>query len=118
MENSIRDEALVLFAVKLVQPGMLRDIVEGLERLAPSALPVSQLKISIRAHLEEFRSQGVVTLYSGQRYMLTARGEAAIEESGIRPQIEARRMFLLKETRRVMKSERSDARVRLLQQRS
>jgi len=118
MENSIRDEVLVLFAVKLVQPGMLRDVSEGLERLAPTGLSLFDLKKQVRQRLEEFKEQGVVCLYAGRRYMLTGHGERAVEEAGIRPQIEARRWFLLKETRRAMQSERSDTRDRLLQQQS
>lgn len=118
MADTIRDEALILFAVKLVQPGMLRDVTEGLQRLAPASVSLTKLKENVKERLEAFREQGFVCLYAGRRYMLTSRGEAAVEESGIRPQIEARRMFLLKETRRSMKSQRSDTRARLLQQQS
>ena len=117
MESSIRDEALILFAVKLVQPGMLRDITEGLGRLIPLEIPIEKLKEEVRQNLELFREQGVVCLYAGRRYMLTPRGEAVVEDSGIRPQIEARRMFLLKETRRAMRSERGDTHDRPLLQR-
>ena len=118
MENSIRDEVLVLLALKLVQPGMLRDVADGLERLAPIDMPIAKLKRQVKEQLEEFREQNVVCLYSGRRYMLTARGEEAVAETGIRSQIESRRMFLLKETRRAKHQERSDTRNRPLEQQS
>lgn len=87
-------------AVKLVQPGRLADVTEGVQRLIKNPPSYPNLKEGVRKELDSLRSSGLVCLYHGQRYVLTSKGEGHINESGIAYLIEARRMFLLKETRR------------------
>jgi hypothetical protein len=117
MAKTLNRHTLVVMAVKLVQPGKLSDVVEGLQRIVASTPEYKSLKEGVRSELEQLVISGLVEIYAGQRYMLTSRGEAFSGQTGIEYLIEARRMYLLKETRRTMKSTRSDARNRSLLQR-
>lgn len=100
----------VLMAVKLVQPGMLSDIVSGLIFLVPESLRVRINKENAKKTLERALELGFVRLYEGRRYMLTDLGEGFIAASKLSPQLSARRLFLLKDTRRRSLPLRSDTR--------
>lgn len=112
------DQVVVLMAVKLVQPGRLGDVVEGLIRLVANAKFSQALKARVRTILTELKDGGYVDVYPVGRYVLTEKGQSAIAASGAKANIDSRRFFLLKETRKNMTKERSDTRIRPLQQRS
>lgn len=112
------DQVVVLMAVKLVQPGRLGDVVEGLIRLVEKAKFSQALKAQVRTTLSELRDSGYIDVYPVGRYLLTERGQSAIAASGAKANIDSRRFFLLKETRKNMREQRSDTRIRPLQQRS
>lgn len=116
MANRAVGSTEVLMAIKLVQPGRLADIADGVQRLLPYEVEVSALKKALARQLPDFRAAGLICLYQGQRYMLTPAGESFMEDTGIRLQIDERRMFLLKETRRANNALRSGARDGLLKQ--
>ena len=101
MAASLNRTAIIAMAVKLVQPGKLADITDGVVRLIKDSPAYDILKESVRIELESLREGGLVCLYHGQRYILTAKGESFVDESGLSYLIEARRMYLLKETRKV-----------------
>jgi hypothetical protein len=94
------DRYLVAMAVKLVQPGLLSDVVSGVQRLVPNTIDWEVTTERVRYQLQRLRQARLAELYEGRRYMLTARGEQLVSDTGIKLQIDARRMFLLKETRR------------------
>lgn len=108
--------SLVLLAVRLVQPGRLADVVEGIARLTGDVLDERRAKPTVSARLASLREADFVCLYRGQRYMLRPKGREVVEVTGIKLQIDQRRMFLLKETRRANARVRSGARDGLLQQ--
>jgi hypothetical protein len=110
MTNKIRvDHLLIIFAIKLVQPCQINDVVEGIVRLIPNA-DVSKIdKNEVRAQLLRLRDAGIIRLYGTRRYMLTAGGEDYAGDAGLRLKIDARRMFLLGETRRARFQLRSDS---------
>ena len=108
------DEMVVLLAVKLVQPGQLRDVTEGVIRLIPDLEPQPSLKQGVSRIIGDLREQDLICLYAGSRYMLTGKGQSYVEASGIKAKIDARRFFLLKETRKRNQWARSDARKRPL----
>ena len=110
------DSIVTLFAVKLVQPGRKGDIVDGVRRLIKLDVENKKISSTIDQHISDLREGGMVFLYAGTRYMLTARGQSYIEASGIKAKIDARRFYLLKETRKDMQRMRSDTRERPLQQ--
>jgi hypothetical protein len=99
-----------MIAVKLVQPGLLQDVTEGVQRVAPENLRASVKSDAVRDQLERLRNIGFIELYAGRRYTLTERGNVYITTSGIKYKMDARRLFLLRETRRNMVSGRSGAR--------
>jgi len=101
---------MVLLAVRLVQPGRLADIVEGLARLVGEQFDYVKAKKVVAARLDALREGDFICLYSGQRYMLRPKGREVVEVTGIKLQIDHRRMFLLKETRRANSAVRSGAR--------
>ena len=101
---------MVLLAIRLVQPGRLGDIAEGVHRLLPYEVDVARLKKALKSRLDEFRDNELICLYAGQRYMLLPKGREIVEEAGIKVAIDDRRMFLLKETRRASQVRRGDAR--------
>jgi hypothetical protein len=107
---------LVLLSVKLVQPGMLGDVVEGIHRLLPTDVHEKIKKEDIKTHLERLKALDLVFLYEGRRYMLTDNGRDVLFASGIKQKMDARRLHLLKETRRDSYRVRSDARDRSLKQ--
>ncbi len=107
---------LLLFAVRLVQPGRLGDIAEGMQRLSPTDENFLLQKERISELLQSLRDAKLICMYKGQRYLLTDSGRSAVESSGIKLKVDERRMYLLKEARRAMRSERSSARDRSLQQ--
>ena len=90
---------LTLLAVRLVQPGMLGDIHQGVGRLNPneSSLPIT--KEQVHNDLENLIAWGLVARYAGRRYELTSEGTEFVKGSGIPEKIDGRRMYLLKETR-------------------
>lgn len=102
--------AMVLMAVSLVQPGILGDVVEGIQRLIEDKLDYAALKARVGKLMPILIENGLVELYAGRRYVVSTKGKTALEASEIRHQIEARRMYLLKETRRHMVSARSGTR--------
>lgn len=114
------DDILLLLAVKLAQPGILGDVAQAYTRLEPvdllrdPALP----KDEIRARLEHLIAQRFVWLYAGRRYMITTSGDRYVFASGLRAQIDSRRFYLLKETRKARVLSRSGARDRQLKQQS
>jgi hypothetical protein len=114
--NLVITPSLVLLAIRLVQPGRLSDIVEGINRLTGAALDSAQVKAAVAGRLSALRDADFVCLYTGQRYMLRPKGREVVEITGIKLQIDHRRMFLLKETRRANDRVRSGARNGLLQQ--
>lgn len=116
MAQPLNRHAIVLLAVKLVQPGKLADIVEGVHRILPSHPEYDKLKKDVRKELETLITARLVQPYEGQRYMLTSTGELQANTSGIAYLIEARRMYLLKETRRANQRKRGSTRNRSLLQ--
>jgi hypothetical protein len=104
------EQIVVLMAVRLVQPGMLGDVLEGVQRLLPPSMSDGIDKDEIKAHLERLRELGLVSLYADRRYMLSTTGREYVAETGIKLKIDARRMFLLRETRQRKFKSRSDAR--------
>jgi hypothetical protein len=116
MVNAVNRYTITVMAVKLVQPGRLADITEGVRRLLSSTPDYATLKEGVREELESLRSAGLVCLYHGQRYVLTKRGEVFSNQSGIEHQIEARRMYLLKESRATRLRQRSGTRTGSLKQ--
>jgi hypothetical protein len=106
----------ILLAIRLVQPGRLQDVAEGLRRLLPYEIDIFQIKPQLASRLQSFREAEFVCLYQGQRYMLTQLGRDYISDTGIKLQIDDRRMYLLKETRRANPKLRSGARDGSLQQ--
>jgi hypothetical protein len=107
---------LALMSVKLVQPGLLSDVAEGFTRLDPSNLSAIDTKAKIKAQLDLMIERKLVFLYAHRRYMLTSAGEMVVESSGIREKMEARRLFLLKQTRKASVRSRSGTRDRSLYQ--
>lgn len=101
---------LVLLALRLVQPGKLSDVVDGVARLLGSEPTGNDFKKVVSHRLEALRESDFVCLYGKQRYMLTNAGKEVVEVTGIKLQIDHRRMFLLKETRRANAKVRSGAR--------
>jgi hypothetical protein len=93
---------LVILSVKLVQPGLLGDIAEGVGRISTPSQERDLAKAEVAWYLQRLRELDFVRLYAGRRYMLTDAGEAYVAHTGIKLKIDARRMFLLKETRRSM----------------
>lgn len=116
MALALNRTTIIVLAIKLVQPGRLADIVEGVTRLLPNAPDYAALKSGVRKEIQILREAELVQLYEGQRYILTRRGEQLATETGIGHSIEARRMFLLKETRKGRPDRRSSTRVRSLLQ--
>lgn len=115
------DDILLLLAVQLAQPGLLGDVSQAYERLAPPEAFTAHVeweKADIRARLADLIESRLVWLYVGRRYMLTRNGERYIGSSGLRSQLDGRRMYLLKETRKASVAGRSDARNGPLKQRS
>lgn len=100
----------VIMAVRLVQPGRLADVLEGVELIIPGAESQSLNKTKLAEMLSELREQGLVCLYAGQRYELTARGNAYLEAAEIKEEVDTRRIFLLKASRRDNPPMRSDTR--------
>lgn len=115
------DDILLMLSVQLAQPGVLGDVVLAYERLSPSDASDGDdgpEKADVRARLEHLVAVKFVWLYVGRRYMLTRAGERYVGLSGLQNQIDSRRLYLLKETRRSSLAVRSDARDGPLKQRS
>lgn len=107
---------LVLLAIRLVQPGRLADILEGISRLSEIDVTGPETRKLVSRRLEALREGDFICLYTGQRYMLLPKGSEVVETTGIKLQIDHRRMYLLKETRRGSPKVRSGARDGSLQQ--
>lgn len=90
---------LTLLAVRLVQPGMLGDVHQGVVRLDPNAASRQISKEQVHDELERLIELGLVARYAVRRYELTAEGTSYVNGSGIPEKIDGRRMYLLKETR-------------------
>lgn len=116
MAQALNRHAIVILSIKLVQPGRLSDIVEGVKRILTDLPDYVALKRSINTELHTLRDNDFICLYEGQRYMLTEKGEHFFQQTGIAYLIEARRMHLLKETRRRNRQVRSGTRDRSLLQ--
>lgn len=101
---------VLLMAVRLVQPGRVSDIIEGVQRILPYETDAESIKRSIGHRLQQFRETDLICLYAGQRYMLRPKGQEIVESAGIKLDVDDRRMFLLKETRRASQRARSDTR--------
>lgn len=115
------DDILLLLSVQLAQPGLLGDVVQAYQRLEPPDAfsgHVEAEKADVRARLEQLVQSNLIWLYAERRYMLTRIGERYIGSSGLRVQLDGRRLYLLKETRRASLRKRSDTRNRPQQQRS
>jgi hypothetical protein len=97
-------------AIRLVQPGRISDIIEGIQRLLPYEVNEDRAKRNISQRLQTFRQADLICLYAGQRYLLRPKGQQIIDAAGLKVDIDERRMFLLKETRRANPQMRSDAR--------
>lgn len=110
------DITMVLLSLKLIQPGMLGDVVEGLQRLLPESMHPLIRKEDVRRQLEILRDRELVCLYAGRRYMLTEPGTDYVSVVEIKQKIDARRLYLLKETRRDRFRKRSGTRDGSLQQ--
>lgn len=110
------DVTTVLLSLKLIQPGFLGDVVEGLYRLLPEQFHPLVQKEDVRRQLEILRDRKLVCLYAGRRYMLTQPGADYVSSAEIKQKIDARRLYLLKETRRDRFRKRSGTRVGSLQQ--
>lgn len=116
MARPLNRHTITILAIKLVQPGRLADITEGVRRILPETPDYTILKQGVHAEIEVLRENGLVCLYEGQRYMLTEKGEQFSNQTGIEYLIEARRMHLLKETRKATQGKRSGTRDRSLLQ--
>lgn len=112
------DDILLLLAIRLAQPGQLSDIVEAYERLEPPDLEERPPKPDVKAHIDRLVAQKYAWMYTGRRYMLTRAGDRYLGAAGLRLQLDARRLYLLKETRKRSLSRRSDARDWPLKQQS
>lgn len=110
------DITSVLLAIKLIQPGLLSDVLEGMFRLLPDDFHSSIKKDDLRRQLEILRARKLVCLYEGRRYMLTTPGNDYVSAVEIKQKIDARRLHLLKETRRDRFRKRSGTRDGSLQQ--
>lgn len=106
----------VVMAIRLVQPGRLSDVLEGIGLIIPDAgnNPISKDEVS--KMLGTLREQDLVCLYGGQRYELTSKGNVFLEGAEIKDEIDIRRVFLLKASRRDNPPSRSDTRDGSLQQ--
>jgi hypothetical protein len=100
----------VLMAIRLVQPGRLADVLEGIQLVIPGAEGDPPNKTKLAQMLGELREQGLVCLYAGQRYELTDRGNSYLESAQIKEEVDTRRIFLLKASRRDNPPVRSDTR--------
>lgn len=119
MVEKIDNQTITTMAVKLVQPGKISDVTEGVLRLLSQDVgDREKIKSGVQKQLVHLIEAGLVEKYTGGRYVLSANGEAFIESTGIRYLIDARRMYLLKETRKLKSDLRSDTRNRSLRQRS
>ena len=116
--RGILDEVLLLLAVRLAQPGMLSDIVDAYERLEPPGLGQKPSKDVIQDQLRRLVELRHAWLYTDRRYMLTRSGERVLATAGLRIEVDARRLYLLKETRKRSYRRRSDTRAWPLKQRS
>ena len=115
------DDILLMLAIQLAQPGILGDVAEAYERLAPADAFEGHAhwdKQDIRIRLEHLIGLRMAWLFAGRRYMLTRNGERYLGNSGLRSQLDGRRLYLLKETRKASVAARSDARDGPLKQRS
>lgn len=110
MARSRIQPIIVLMAIRLVQPGRLSDVLEGMELIAPDVVGENLDKGSLSEMLSELREEDFVCLYSGQRYELTGKGNTALEAADIKDEIDIRRIFLLKASRRDNPPWRSDTR--------
>lgn len=77
------DEMVVLLAVKLVQPGQLKDVTEGVLRLVPSLGNQLRMKDNVSRLINDLRERDLICLYAGSRYLLTEKGQSSIESTGI-----------------------------------
>jgi hypothetical protein len=100
MARTAVDQVVVLMSLKVVQPALLSDVYEGVQRLIPPSVAAAIKKEDIRQQLVRLHELDLVCLYAGRRYMLTDAGRDYVAITGIRLKLDARRMFLLKETRR------------------
>lgn len=116
MARALDRRTVVALAVKLVSPGRLADVTDGVTRLLPATSNQIDLKTSIKAELMSLIQSGIVAEYTGQRYELTEFGQSFVADSGISYLVEVRRMYLLKETRKASVDTRSGTRDRSLQQ--
>ena len=103
-------------AIRLIQPGRLSDVLEGLRLTVENASALNVTKDDLSRTLGELRSGGLVCLYAEQRYELTDKGNAALERAKIKDEVDIRRIFLLKASRRDSSSLRSDTWYGSLQQ--
>jgi hypothetical protein len=94
-----------MLAIKLAQPGRIADVEDAYGRLEPEDMGEAPSKRDVKAHLERLIFEKYVWLYAGKRYMLTRAGERYVALSGLRLDLDMRRLYLLKETR--MRSLRS-----------
>src|SRR5690349_3381649 len=95
------DQFLVVLALKLVQPARTGDVVEGIKRLLPETLEGEIVNKRVKDQLDRLIAAKFVRIYADRRYELTEEGEEYAAQTGLRMKVDARRMFLLKETRRV-----------------
>lgn len=116
MAQALNRHAIVILALKLVQPARLADVTEGVKRLLPETPDYAKLKEGVKDEIDALIQARLIKSYHGQRYVLSPRGETYFSASGIAYQIEARRMYLLKETRRASLGRRSGTRNGSLEQ--
>lgn len=107
-DRSQIDDILLLLAIKLSQPGRISDVEDAYLRLEPEDMIGAPSKRDVRSHLERLIFEKYVWLYAGKRYVLTRAGERYIALSGLRLDLDMRRLYLLKETRVRSLSARGD----------
>ena len=109
MANYRPTPILVLMSVRLVQPGRLGDVLEGVNILLPEGASTIK-KDDVATIIGKLRDANLICLYAGQRYELTSKGNQALEDANIKDDIDVRRIFLLKASRRDSPPLRSDTR--------
>jgi hypothetical protein len=110
MSEKLDRATATLMALKLVEPGQLRDIAAGLQRLFRSVQSYERAKLIVEDQVPWLRETGLVCLYHGSRYLLTDEGKAFVARTGLWEKLENRRMFLLKESRKSSFKWRSNTR--------
>lgn len=108
--SGLIDDIVIILSLRLAQPAMLGDVYEGVQRLMGKGFPKEYTKDNLHDALLRLEDASVVKAYYRRRYMLTDRGDKLVSQFEMGPQMDARRMFLLKDTRKLTLRQRSDTR--------